>query len=214
MTRSDLDLTQGDPPVHPVGPSGRAPASAAAVAALVLGAAGFLLVTAPVGLALSVVGLVRTRRRRRRGRGLAVAGLVLSVVWTAAAVGLTAVGAPYVVPPQRDAQGRVTEPDQVLPMDLRVGDCVDTSRTGAVATVPVVPCGGTNSQVYAIFDLPKVSWPGERSVDARAERGCVAKYTASGEQAEERSDLAYFSPSELGWRLGDRSVVCIVERAR
>lgn len=218
MTPSDLDLAQNGPTQYPAaasaGMAGRAPTSAAAVAALVLGAAGFLLVTAPVGLALAVVGLVRTRRRRRRGRGLAVAGLVLSLAWTAGAVALSVSIASYVAPPQRDAQGRVTEASQALSSDLRVGDCVDTSLSGAVATVPVVPCDGTSARVYAIFKLPAGAWPGEPSVNTRAERSCVARYQAGREQAKKPSDLAYFGPNELGWRLGDRTVACVVERAR
>lgn len=214
MTYSDLDATRAEwtrPPAAPTPP----PMSAAAVAALVLGVAGFLLVTVPVGLVLAVVGLVRTSRRRRRGRGLAVAGLVLALVWTAGVGGVVAVLASRTAAPDRDASGHVTKPAQVTPGDLRVGDCVDTSRSGDVTTVPVVPCGTRGGgKVYAIFRMPAGSWPGEPAVATRAEKGCTSRYTRGGQQADTPSDLAYFGPSELGWRLGDRSVVCVVERAR
>ena len=41
---------------------------------------------APVGLVVSIVGLVRTAGGRRKGRGFAIAGVVVSVVLTLAAV--------------------------------------------------------------------------------------------------------------------------------
>jgi hypothetical protein len=217
MTSSDLDAAQDGHSPYPVdAAAGAARAtrlSAAAVAALVLGVAGFLLVTVPAGLVLSVVGLVRTRRHRRRGRGLAVAGLVLALVWSAGAGGLAAVIASRTGSVDRDAQGRVTKPAQVSPGDLRMGDCVDTSKTGELTTVPVTPCGSRRSgKVYAVLTLAPGGWPGRSTVDARAEAGCTTRYERAGKRATAPSRIAYFGPSELGWRLGDRSVVCVVER--
>lgn len=59
-----------------LGPDGP-PLDIVSVLGLVL---GFLL--APVGLVLSILGLVRTSGGRRRGRGFAIAGVVVSLVVT------------------------------------------------------------------------------------------------------------------------------------
>lgn len=80
---------QGGPHGADGGPDSR-PTDVVSIVGLVL---AFLL--APVGLVVSIVGLVRTAGGRRKGRGFAIAGVVVSVILTlavvAAVVGLLSV---------------------------------------------------------------------------------------------------------------------------
>ena len=85
-------MTQFQPPtpgpaMAPGGPVGVPPAfnepvrwSAAAVAGFVLSLVGCLIVTAPLGLILGIVGIVTTRGGRRRGMGLAIAAIPISLL--------------------------------------------------------------------------------------------------------------------------------------
>ncbi|MBR7830633.1 DUF4190 domain-containing protein [Actinospica sp. MGRD01-02] len=74
------------PPPNPLGgyayPADRR-ISGPAIASLILGLLGFLLVTACAGLGLGLGALGSIRRTGRPGTGLAVAGIVLSAVWLA-----------------------------------------------------------------------------------------------------------------------------------
>lgn len=64
-----------DPPAQAGGARPQAPLDVVSVVGLVLA-----VLLAPVGLVVSIVGLVRTSGGRRRGRGFAIAGVVVSVV--------------------------------------------------------------------------------------------------------------------------------------
>jgi uncharacterized protein DUF4190 len=199
-------------------PSGYAPSprrratNGLAVATLVLGVAGFLLITIPVNLVLGLVALVRTRRRGDKGAGLAVAGLVLSILW-AAGVGVGVAQLMRSPDPQRDAGGRITAPQQAGPDKLRVGDCV-AHATGEVTTVQAQPCdrpGG--DKVFAIFPLPQRPWLGDTAASAAAEKGCTRRYEATHRQADHPSQLFYLAPSRADWALGNRKVICLVGTA-
>lgn len=184
-----------------------------AVTTLVIGVAGFLVVTIPVNLILGLVALVRTRRRGDKGTGLAVAGLLLSVLW---AVGIgVGVNALLKSPdPKRDANGQVSTAQQAGPDKLRVGDCVARSNTGEVVDVKVQPCGTPGSdKVFAVFDLPAGPWPGDTAAGADADKGCTRRYAASHRQEGRESELTYFAPTKTRWALGYRKVVCMVGAA-
>lgn len=169
------------------------------------------MVTVPVALVLGVVAVVRTARTGQRGRGLAIAGVAASLVWGGGiAAGVVALGT-LTSEPKRDAAGRIAGPGQVLPDTLKTGDCVATVEEGEVRTVRVVRCGtAASAEVFAIFELPAGPWPGAGPVESRAGRGCTQRYEASGRQAGARSDVSFFGPTELSWRLGDHRVVCLV----
>ncbi|MGJ7442680.1 DUF4190 domain-containing protein [Aquipuribacter sp. MA13-6] len=66
---------QGPGPGYGVRPDPGPPTDLVSVLGLV-----FAVLLAPVGLVLSIIGIVRTRDGRRKGRGLAIAGIVVSVL--------------------------------------------------------------------------------------------------------------------------------------
>lgn len=66
--------------------------SGMAIASLVLGICGFFCVTPLIGLGLGIAALVQTSKTRQPGRGMALAGVILSVVWILLGVLLVATG--------------------------------------------------------------------------------------------------------------------------
>jgi hypothetical protein len=207
----------GRPVPGPAGPGGspdhhrRRSTNGMAIATLVLGVAGFLVITIPVNLVVGLVALVRTRRRGDKGTALAVIGLALSILW---AVGLgVAVSQLMKSPdPKRDANGQITAPQKAGPDKLRVGDCV-ARQTGDVTDVQAQPCGQPGGdKVFAIFQLPQGPWPGDAAAGSAAEKGCTKRYQAS-HKTSESAELVYFAPTKARWALGHRKVVCLAGAA-
>lgn len=176
-----------------------------AVTTLVLGIAGFLVITIPVALILGVIAVGRAGRQGRRGRGLAAAGLVLAVLW-AAGLGagvMTLLNGP--TGPERDSRGQINAPAEAAPESLRVGDCVAEVAEGEAATVKAVPCDQSGSgKVYAIFSLRDGAWPGDADADKAAGDGCESRY-----QEQEEVEITFLRPTKESWSLGDRRVICI-----
>jgi hypothetical protein len=182
-----------------------------AIATLVVGVAGFLVITIPVNLVLGLVALVRTRRRGDKGTGLAAVGLVLSILW---AVGL-GVGVAQLMKspdPKRDANGQISTAQKAGPDKLRVGDCV-ARKTGDITDVQAQPCDQGGDKVFAIFNLPQQSWPGDTAVGTASDKGCTKRYEASHKRSNQQQELVYFAPTKARWALGYRKVVCLVGAA-
>jgi hypothetical protein len=175
-----------------------------AVLALIFGIIAFV----PLAIVFGIVALVRIPKTREKGKGLAVAGIVLACLWV---VGLGLIVALADPDPERDASGQVTTTADVAPEKLRVGDCVAEVKEGEVQDVKIQPCSEPNGgKVYAVFDLPKGSFPGLDAVQASAEKGCTDRWTQMGEQATDLSDIFYLHPTEDSWSLGDHSVTCLL----
>lgn len=220
FTEPTESLQQGAPVSSPDRPADgfgapvpRRSTSGLAIASLILGVAGFLLVTIPVNLVLGVVALVRASQRGERGRVLAVIGVTLSVAWAAglAVLVMKVADSPE---PRRDAQGNVTTPGAASPDKLKVGDCVSSLGDGELSNVRAQPCSQPGGgKVFAIFQLPAGSWPGEAAVNDKAGDSCVKRLKATGRQAGEKSEIQFIRPVQTGWRLGDRKVICLLAPA-
>lgn len=122
------------------GPPLRRGVSGWAIAALVLG----LLACVPLGAIFGIVGIVKTKGGEQSGLGLAIAGLVLSMVWTPvwviAAVAVIANNQPFIT-------GTVDS----SPV-FRVGECFMTSNLDAV------DCSKPHSnEVFAVLELSRFS---------------------------------------------------------
>jgi hypothetical protein len=176
------------------------------IAALVFGVIGGIL----LGLVFGIVGLFRTRNGQRRGRGMAIAGIVLSVMWTAVVVAVVV----YVVTSsaQRDAAGEVTEGGSASFADVRVGDCVSDLPSGVQYDVDVVPCAQPHrAQVFAIYDLESGPYPGEEQAFATGETGCRERLPQELVASPQTADLQtyLYVPNEANWQNGDRQVICL-----
>ncbi|GAA4783583.1 DUF4190 domain-containing protein [Streptomyces ziwulingensis] len=194
---------------HPYGPFRPAPVNGLAISALVLGGLCFL---PGVGLVLGLIAVRQINRRGERGKGLAVAGAALSSVGVALwAVALTLGGASAFWEGFRDAaRGEGTA------FALSTGQCFDApggSLEGETYDVDEVPCEGAHDgEVFAAFDLPDGSFPGDGAITRAADDKCYAlrgDYAMDAWALPADADVYYLSPTRESWRVGDREVTCL-----
>jgi hypothetical protein len=179
-----------------------------AITSFVLGIAGFLVITIPVNLILGLVALVRTRSKGDKGTGLAVAGLVLSILW-AVGIGIAATQLAKSPEPKRDATGQINTTQKAGPDKLRVGDCIARSAGTEVTDVQAQPCSTPNSdKVFALFNLPAQAWPGNTVVQSQAQKGCTKRYQATHKRPGQ-VELTFFTPTKTRWAVGYHRVVCM-----
>jgi hypothetical protein len=209
------------PPVIPAQPVayGPLPSSPPAMSARKPGTDGFAIVALVLslcggwllGLIFGIVALVRIKKSGEKGKGLAVAGIIVSSIGIAAlAIGVVVA---ILTTATRDSSGEIVDSGRVSLEDLVPGDCVNDLVEGRrVTSLSAVPCSEPHDgEVFAVFNLPETSWPGESSVDDDAVQGCtdrLGEYSPAAAD-DETLELLYFSPTEQSWRLDDRAVVCL-----
>lgn len=83
-------MTQSPPPMPPptmpyaVGQTPPPQVNAMAIVSLICGIVGCLVITPIIGIVTGIVGLVQSKKLRN-GRGMAIAGIILSLLWIAGA---------------------------------------------------------------------------------------------------------------------------------
>lgn len=186
----------------------RAKTSGFAIASFVFGLFGGVLLS----VIFAIVGLRRIKRRGLRGKGFAVAGLILSGLWTLAIV----IGAAALLlsEPDRDTAGRVTSSGSESVFDLRPGDCMnDLEESAASLRVNVTPCGKPHdAEAASQFDLPNRDWPGMPSVTREATSRCLDEVSTAARGAPRSEEIGafYLHPTEQSWETqDDRTVLCI-----
>jgi len=205
-----LAPTQERPPSYGHQPPQPAKADGFAIAALVLGILGGSL----LALIFGVVSLSRIKSAGglKTGRGMAIAGIVLGVVWLIGGGILTAVLLSNLA--GRDSTATAADDGRVPWGDIRGGDCLaDIPDEGTVDLVEVAPCTQPHhGEAFATFDLPVGPYPGDESTKAQAEDGCRARVPADVDVDQSLADqlgLFYLYPRRVNWTLGERSVLCI-----
>ena len=150
------------PPYYPSGTA--RPRAGSALTSLVLGIAGLLssLVAGLLAVIFGIATLIRVRRTGERGAVMAITGIMLGIMWTAATIAFIALGV-YAA-----SHGSVSS--------LPAGACFDGLRPGqATSQVHSVPCGQPhNGQVVGTFTLAGRAWPGQAAVGRLAASGCAA----------------------------------------
>lgn len=178
-----------------------------AIAALVLGIIGVSL----LGFIFGFVALSQTKRTGQGGRGLAIAGLILSAMWTIGYVLIAVLALSSAA--HRDPTGTVTQGGEISATALKVGDCVNNLKdSNDVLSLPGVPCAKAHEgEVFAVFDLPEGDYPGQAAVDEQVSTQCNSRLTAYSPSAQDNPAIGLFSvyPLEQNWVRGDREVVCI-----
>ncbi|MFJ7770867.1 DUF4190 domain-containing protein [Streptomyces sp. NPDC097107] len=195
---------------HPYGAYPRQPpVNGVAIAAFVLGVLCFV---PAVGLVLGLIALARIRRRGERGKGFAVAGSVLSSVGLALwVVSLSTGAAGDFWEGFRDAaRGEGTA------YSLEKGQCFTTpsgSLQGVTYDVDEVPCGKEHDgEVFAAFELPGGTFPGDGEITRAADERCYAlqdTYAMDRWALPADVDVYYLTPTSQSWRTGDREVTCL-----
>ncbi|CAM5452868.1 hypothetical protein SVIOM342S_02561 [Streptomyces violaceorubidus] len=209
---------QGQYPQGPYAPqSGRpltpyprqAPVSGLAIAAFVLGVLCFV---PAVGLVLGLIALARIRKRGERGKGFAVAGSVLSGVGLVLWVLTLSTGA---VGDFWDGFRDAARGDGTA-YSLEKGQCFTTpggSLQGVTYDVDEVPCAQEHDgEVFAAFDLPDGSYPGDAEITRAADDRCYALqdgYAMDRWALPADVDVYYLTPTSASWRTGDREITCL-----
>lgn len=178
-----------------------------AIAALVLG----LLGAVPLGIIFGIVALRQIKRSGQQGKGMAIAGLVLSVVWLLLIV---AGGVMYFADrAERDESGAITQGGDVMVQDLKVGDCMNGLKEADVLlTVDAVACSDPHdAELYATVEVPDGDWPGIEELSLQAQQRCSDEMAENFEEAyeDEGVELFFLHPTSASWREGDREIDCI-----
>lgn len=193
-------------PPYAAPPQGKT--SGFAIASFVFGLIGGVLLSVIFG----IIALSRIKRRGLGGRGFAIAGLVLSGLWTLLIVVIIVLALATGV--ERDASGQVTDSGSESVFDLRVGDCMnDLEETAVELTVDVKPCAEPHdAEAVSRFELPAGAWPGMAFVTREAESRCLrgVESAAAGAPRAGEVETFYFHPTEESWaQEDDRVVLCV-----
>lgn len=185
-------------------PAGQAPTSGFAIASLILGLLGVVVLSVIFG----IVALRRIKRRGLRGRALAIGGLVASGLWTLVIGAVVALA--VLTGAERTTAGEVTDGGSVSVDDLRVGDCLnDVEETDSTLSVDVLPCGQLHdAEVVSSFDLPDDRFPGQEAIFDEADKRCGA--AVSEESVPGGGKPFYFAPNSRLSYEEDRGVICVL----
>jgi hypothetical protein len=190
----------------------------------VLGLLGGILLTAVLSVILGISALADIRRSGQRGKALAIAGMVLSGLWTVAVVGLFVVGVATGggspgsgtgSPASTGHTSHTGHPASVSVFSLGVGTCFDNPAGNTLGITSVTPIACTqahNAQVFAEFSTTGSSYPGTAAVERRADSGCNARITGNVDQSKITSTMSlhFIFPQQLAWDSGQRRISCLI----
>ncbi len=183
------------PPWYPQHPPYRPPTSGFAIASLVCGALGGILLSVVFG----VIALAKTKPGGQRGRGMAIGGLVLSGVWAV----VIAVAVAFVA---------LSPTHTVSARDIKVGDCFAELPTGnRISSVDTVSCERPHAaEVAGVVTIPDGPFPGDSGFSAYGKecKDSLASYSATA-LMDPNIDLAVMKPTPESWQHGDRAMVCV-----
>ncbi|GAA1642420.1 DUF4190 domain-containing protein [Catellatospora bangladeshensis] len=208
---------QSTPPYHtpPAGygvpfqqPPGAGGTNGFAIASLVLGILGGILLSVIFG----IVALSQIKKRNQTGRGMAIAGLVISGLWLAGIC--TAVGLAIAFDDTPSSGSPTTTGDDTSVHSLQIGDCLNALEDDEeIESLPVVACSAPHDgEVYAEFRLTGSTYPGLDAIQKEAEERCGTLLESyAPEAADDASVDTYFLyPTDESWRLkSDRLVTCV-----
>ena len=113
------------------------------------------------------------------------------------------------------------DPSRTNPVDLEVGDCLDTEQVAGVATlywIPVLPCDEPHGgEVFGQTRLADAVGGGDVPTQSElweaADTYCYPKFEEFVGKPWAVSELVYWpvAPSQESWEAGDRKVSCVVE---
>jgi Domain of unknown function (DUF4190)/Septum formation len=199
------------PGASPYPPPGSGGTSGFAIASLIFGILGGVLLSVIFG----IVALVQIRKRGQKGRGLAIAGLTLSGCWVLLIIiGVTAAVISDSGKSSSSTAGGSTS-GSVSVTQLKPGDCINGIQTvGSVEDLPVISCALPHEgEVYANFDLPAGPWPGDAEVQKQAEKLCEAELKAYATSPADTVEVLYLHPLQQSWSR-DRGVTCVATDER
>lgn len=196
------------PGYGPGGPPPKRGTNGFAIAALILGLLGGILLSVIFG----IVALRQIKRTGEGGKGMAIAGLALSGLWVVVGIALAALVL-SLDEAERDESGTITTSGDISVTELTVGDCLNGMKEqSTVLSVDGVPCTAPHdAEVYATVNLPDGDWPGVDDLSLQATQQCADNLAENYVEAYEDDsvEIFYFHPTSASWREGDREVICV-----
>lgn len=178
-----------------------------AIASLIFGVMGGVL----LGFIFGFVALSQIKKRNQGGKGMAVAGLVLSTLWSLVICGV--IGVAVIAANDDSTTGTSGTGDDTSVYSLRIGDCLnDLSTEDEIEELPVVPCSQPHDgEVYAEFKLTETTFPGIDKIEKTADPRCadLLKSYAPDAVDDPAVDTYYLYPTAESWARGDRAITCI-----
>ncbi|GGT06875.1 MULTISPECIES: DUF4190 domain-containing protein [Streptomyces] len=180
-----------------------------------------LLCLPPLGIVLAVVALVQISRKGERGRPLALAGLAVSLVTTAAAL-FTVAQAAGPLFERLDAleQYESVAGELTVPEELQAGDCFNVPGGDLLDEDPLfyrIDCAEVHQgEVTSSTLLGQPAFPGGRKVKRSAAEACWRAqdaYAMDTWALPPYADMFYFAPSRESWGDGDRHLLCVLGTA-
>ena len=198
------------------------------ITAFVLGLLGCLPLASLAAIAVGVAALVK----KQALRGLAVAGIVLGLLWTIGGVVFFASGAASRLAESvqeavedassPDASGAGSGGEAIESPDLRLGDCFNDPDALGVGpdeeyvsgVLERLPCDEPHAlEVYHVADVPGGAYPGEDALLDEVQQACLTAFTDFVGVPYEDSviEVIYYYPTVQTWEeIDDRSIVCAV----
>lgn len=174
-----------------------------AVASFVCGLVGLV----PFAAVLGICALVRIGRTDRSGRGMAVAGLVLSVLWLA--IGAAEIGPRLFAQPIAALAGQTSAGKDYIHV-MGAGDCFDSSADGEHVTK--VPCEQPHDeQIFGRIDVGDGTdtYPGLEALREPALTTCrIAASAYFTTAAPPGLEFFVHLPTRGSWTGGVRTAAC------
>lgn len=181
-----------------------------AIAALVCG----IIPICFLGIIFGIVALVQTSKSGQKGKGLAIAGLVLNVLWIIGIVTALVIGG--LNNADRDASGAITKSGKISVYNLKVGDCfngLDNIKQGdTLFSLDGVPCSKLHQgEVFANAPISGSSYPGRAELQGNGLAPCrdKLKEVAPEHFANRDVGVIWIYPEKRAWLTGDRHYSCI-----
>jgi hypothetical protein len=123
--------------------------------------------------------------------------------------------------PETETEPEPVETEAAGPEDtdvfaIALGDCLNEMSSNAddqVSEVPQIDCAEPHDyEVYHVEDIPESgAYPGETSVQESADSMCLEAFDGfvGMPYAESGIDYTPLYPTEEGWGMGDREVLCL-----
>jgi Domain of unknown function (DUF4190)/Septum formation len=169
-----------------------------AIASLILGIIGGVLLSVIFG----IIALNQTKGGRQAGRGMAIAGLVLSGLWTLGFIALMVLAI------------FLARWDSVRATDIKTGDCIKESPAdgATVSRLSRVSCDEPHEgEVYAMIRVSGDTFPGQPAMRREYQPRCLSALESYAPDAayDPSVDNFILYPSQETWDRGDRDVACI-----
>ncbi|MGI8578419.1 MAG: hypothetical protein ACR2KG_11010 [Nocardioidaceae bacterium] len=199
-------------------PVGRPGWSGLAIAAFVVAFLPLLGLFAVVPLA--IIALVNIGKTGARGKWLAIAALIISVLWWVAVIGIGVWYAESGV--KRNSAGVIVTAGRIDFANIRAGDCVTIPNPGGSGPIQLLdvkglPCSAPHdTEAVGLIPVNAVSYPGSASLGATSQGACVSlveHYLGSGNLGGYQ---AYrLIPDKATWEnsQADHHVACFVAKA-